>query len=322
MGQGSLPSFRDNPMKKPKGRKVDGWLILDKPQGLTSTQAVSRVKHLLEAQKAGHAGTLDPLATGILPIALGEATKTVPYVVDGEKGYRFTITFGAETDTDDSEGTVTKTSDLRPTADQLEATLPLFIGDILQTPPQYSAIKVQGERAYDLARSGESFELAARQVTVHHMHITAFAKDQSSAVLECDCGKGTYVRSLARDIGRHLGCLGHVTQLRRTHVGGFDEAHSISLEKLTELANSPADREGAEKLFLKPVETALDDIPALTVSTADAARLMRGQPVLIRGAGAPILTGPAYALSKGVLVAIGELRQGELHPERVFHLAG
>ena len=307
-------------MRKPKGLPTHGWLILDKPQGLTSTDAVNRVKRLYQAQKAGHAGTLDPLATGILPIALGEATKTVPYVVDGEKSYRFSVTWGVETDTDDSEGAITKTGDVRPDRPAIEAILAEFTGDIQQMPPQYSAIKVQGERAYDLAREGQVFELAARTVTVHELRVTEHATDNAVTIFECDCGKGTYVRSLARDMGRRLGCHGHVTVLRRTRVGPFTEAAAISLDKLTETGNSAAGREGLMN-FLRPVETALDDIPALSVSSADAARLNRGQPILIRGAGAPILTGPAYALCRGSLVAIGEIRQGELHPARVFNLA-
>ena len=307
-------------MRKPKGFPTHGWLILDKPQGLTSTDAVNRIKRLYHAQKAGHAGTLDPLATGILPIALGEATKTVPYVVDGEKTYRFSVTWGAETDTDDVEGKVTKTSDARPGRAAIEAILAEFTGDIQQTPPQYSAIKVDGERAYDLAREGQIFELAARTVTVHELRLTEHKPNNTVTTFECDCGKGTYVRSLARDMGRRLGCLGHVTALRRTRVGPFTESAAISLDKLTEIANSAAGREGL-MTSLRSVETALDDIPALSVTPADAARLNRGQPILIRGAGAPILTGPAYALCKGSLVAIGEIQQGELHPLRVFNLA-
>ncbi len=307
-------------MRKPKGFPTHGWLILDKPQGLTSTDAVNRVKRLYQAQKAGHAGTLDPLATGILPIAFGEATKTVPYVVDGEKSYRFSVTWGAETDTDDVDGKVTKTSDARPERSAIEAILTDFTGDIQQTPPQYSAIKVDGERAYDLAREGQVFELAARTVTVHELRITEHTADNSVTTFDCDCGKGTYVRSLARDMGRLLGCLGHVTVLRRTRVGPFTESAAISLDNLTEIANSAAGRDGL-MVSLRPVETALDDIPALSVTPADAARLNRGQPILIRGAGAPILTGPAYALCKGSLVAIGEIQQGELHPLRVFNLA-
>ncbi len=206
-----------------------------------------------------------------------------------------------------------------PPRDQIEAILAEYIGDIQQTPPQYSAIKVDGERAYDLAREGQTFELATRTVTVHDLRIDEHQADPSITTFSCDCGKGTYVRSLARDMGRRLGCLGHVTMLRRTRVGPFQEQNAISLDKLTETANSAAGREGL-MMSLRPVETALDDIPALSVSSADAARLNRGQPILIRGAGAPILTGPAYALCKGSLVAIGEIQKGELHPIRVFNL--
>ena len=306
-------------MRKPKGLPVNGWLILDKPQGLTSTQAVSRVKRVFEAQKAGHAGTLDPLATGILPVALGEATKTVPYVVDGEKNYRFTVTWGVETDTDDSEGKPVRNSNERPSRADIEVILPEFTGDIQQMPPQYSAIKVDGARAYDLAREGEAFELASRQVAVHELTVLDFAADANTTAFDCACGRGTYVRSLARDMGRRLGCYGHVTQLRRTRVGPFTQSSAISLDSLEELRNSAAGREGLMTV-LRPVETALDDIPALSVSTADAARLVRGQAILIRGAGAPILTGPVYATSRGLLVAVGEIRQGELYPVRVFNL--
>ena len=307
-------------MRKPKGLPINGWVILDKPQGLTSTQAVSRVKRVFEAQKAGHAGTLDPLATGILPIALGEATKTVPYVVDGEKSYRFTVTWGIETDTDDSEGKPVRTCELRPDHEAITAILSEFTGSIQQVPPQYSAIKVEGARAYDLARDGEPFELAVRPVTVHQLTILEMVGGGADTVFDCACGKGTYVRSLARDMGRRLGCYGHVTQLRRTRVGPFAQSEAISLDKLEELGNKEAGREGL-KTILRPVETALDDIPALSVSTTDAARLMRGQAILVRGAGAPILTGPVYATSRGTLVAVGEIRQGELHPMRVFNLS-
>ena len=308
-------------MRKPKGLPTHGWLILDKPQGLTSTQAVSRVKRLFEAQKAGHAGTLDPLATGILPVALGEATKTVPYVVDGEKSYCFTVTWGTETDTDDSEGRALHESPARPDRAAIEAILGGFIGDIQQLPPQYSAIKVDGARAYDLARDGETFELRPRLVTVYELTIREMAADGSATSFDCDCGKGTYVRSLARDMGRRLGCYGHVTQLRRRRVGPFTEVDAISLDKLEQLRDNTGGREGLMSV-LRPCETALDDIPALSVSTADAARLMRGQAILIRGAGAPILSGPVYATSRGGIVAVGEIRQGEMHPVRVFNLNG
>jgi tRNA pseudouridine55 synthase len=304
--------------RKPKGLPINGWLILDKPTGMNSTKAVSHLKWLFDAQKAGHAGTLDPLATGILPIAFGEATKTVPYVFDGMKRYVFTIAWGAETDTDDSQGQVTRTSDVIPELAAIEAALPEFIGDIEQVPPQYSAIKVDGARAYDLARDGETFELKSRSVFVQSLVISGIP-DARACVLEAHCGKGTYVRAIARDLGRRLGCLGHVTALRRTQVGGFTEAHSISLDRLDELGHNAESRAGLMQC-LKPVEAALDDIPAVPISSSDAARLKRGQSVILRGASAPILTGPIYATCRGTLVAVGEIQQGEFLPVRVFNL--
>jgi tRNA pseudouridine55 synthase len=296
-----------------KGLPINGWLILDKPKGLNSTKAVSRVKHLFNAQKAGHAGTLDPLATGVLPIALGEATKTVPFVMDGSKAYRFTIVWGAETDTDDAEGAVTETSDKRPSRDEIEAILPRFTGTISQLPPRYSALKVDGARAYDLARENEEFELQPRDVPIDRLSL-AEMPDSDHAVLEAECGKGTYVRALARDLGRVLGALGHVGALRRTRVGPFDEAASIPLATLETL--EPNGLPGT----LLPVEMALAEIPSLNLSSSDAARLRTGQAVLLRGRDAPIIGGPIYALSKGALVAIGEVSQGEFKPKRIFNL--
>ncbi len=306
--------------RRRKGLPVHGWLVLDKPQGMTSSQAVGKLRYLFNAQKAGHAGTLDPLATGILPIGFGEATKTMPYVVDGTKAYRFTICFGAETDTEDSEGQITSRSDVRPDRAAIEAVLPRFTGEIDQVPPRYSALKVDGERAYDLAREGSDFELAARKVTIDWLELVEMP-DPDHATLETQCGKGTYVRSLARDIARELGTCGHITALRRTRVGPFTETASISLAKLEELGHSAAGRD-ALMGQLKPLETALDDIPALAISGDDAARLRRGQPVLIRGRDAPIIEGPAYATSRGRLVAVGEVDRGEMRPTRVFNLPG
>jgi tRNA pseudouridine55 synthase len=302
-----------------KGLHVNGWLILDKPQGLNSTKAVSRVKHLFNAQKAGHAGTLDPLATGVLPIALGEATKTVPFVMDGSKAYRFTIVWGAQTDTDDSDGTVTEQSDRRPSRAEIEDVLPRFTGTISQLPPRYSALKVDGVRAYDLARENEEFELAPRDVTVDRLSLVE-TPDPDHAVLEAECGKGTYVRALARDIGRVLGALGHVGALRRTRVGPFDEASAISLPSLEALGESEAGRDDLLGSLL-PVEMALTEIPSLNLSSSDAARLRLGQSVLLRGRDAPIHSGPIYALSRGALVAIGEVSQGEFKPKRIFNLS-
>ena len=303
--------------RRKKGRSVHGWLVLDKPQNMTSTQAVGAVRRAFDAQKAGHSGTLDPLATGILPIALGEATKTVSFAVDSEKAYRFTVRWGGETDTDDTEGTVTSTSDRRPERGDIEALLPRFHGEIMQVPPAYSAIKVDGARAYDLARGGESVTLEPRPVFIDSLALVEMV-DASTSVFEARCGKGTYVRALARDMGRILGCYGHVIALRRTRVGPFDETQAVTMEALLAAANS----EGPDRLsaLLQPVEAALADLPELLVSLSDAASLARGQTVLIRGRDAPILTGPAYATSKGRLIALGELAKGALHPTRVFNL--
>jgi len=302
--------------RRRKGQAISGWLILDKPEGLTSTQAVGRVRRLFDAAKAGHAGTLDPLATGILPIALGEATKTVPFVVEGDKIYRFTVCFGAETDTDDAQGKVLETSERRPTPADIEDALPRFTGEISQVPPRYSALKVEGARAYDLAREDEDFELEPRTVTIDRLDLVD-RPDPDHCVLEAACGKGTYVRALARDLGRALQCFGHVSALRRSRVGDFAEEDAVTLTALEQAAAT-----GREALMamLKPVETALQDLPSLTLSAADAARLRQGRAVLLRGRDAPIVTGPVYAVSKGALVALGEVEQGEFRPRRVFSL--
>jgi tRNA pseudouridine55 synthase len=305
-------------MARRKGNDINGWLILDKPQGLTSNQALGRLKRLYNPKKAGHAGTLDPLATGVLPIAFGEATKTVAHVVDCEKTYDFTIRWGVETDSDDAEGQPVRTSDERPSREAIEAALPAFIGDIMQVPPCYSAIKVDGERAYDLARDGDVVELTPRPVSVYELDIEEPISPELTRLI-CACGKGTYVRSIARDLGRALGCYGHIAALRRTSVGPFDEENAISLEKLEQFSNS-ADGYSALMGAILPVETALDGIPALAISGDDAARLKRGQSILIRGGNAPILKGPIYATSRGVLVAIGEVERGEMHPIRVFNI--
>jgi tRNA pseudouridine55 synthase len=305
-------------MARRRGNDIHGWLALDKPQGLTSNQALSRLKRLYNPKKVGHAGTLDPLATGVLPIAFGEATKTVAHVVDCEKSYDFTIRWGIEMDTDDAEGKVVRESDLRPSREAVEAALQGFIGDIMQVPPCYSAIKVEGERAYDLARDGETVELQPRLVSVYELDIAETISPDLTRLV-CDCGKGTYVRAIARDLGRALGCYGHIAALRRTSVGAFSEENAISLEKLEEFGNS-ADGQDALMSAIGPVETALDGIPALAVSGEDAARLKRGQSILIRGANTPILKGPVYATSRGVLVAIGEAERGEMHPIRVFNI--
>jgi tRNA pseudouridine55 synthase len=303
--------------RRKKGSPVHGWLILDKPLGQTSTQALGIVKRLFDAQKAGHAGTLDPLATGILPIAFGEATKTVSFAVDGEKAYRFTVRWGAETPTDDAETEPSRTSDKRPTADEVADVLPRFVGDIMQVPPQFSAVKIEGNRAYDLAREGGTVELEPRQVSIEELTLVA-QPDADTSVLEAVCGKGTYVRAIARDMGRLLGCYGHVVGLRRTQVGPFHEAEAVTMDEL----RAAHDDGGPDALrkFLLPVETALDGIPALIVSPNDAASLARGQSVLVRGRDAPVLHGLMYALCKGQIVALGEIEKGALHPTRVFNL--
>ena len=299
---------------------VHGWLVLDKPAGVTSTDAVSRVRRLFGTRKAGHAGTLDPLASGCLPIAFGEATKTVPYVVDGRKSYRFSVQWGIETSTDDTEGEATATSELRPADDEIDALLPGFIGTIDQVPPQFSAVKVDGERAYDLARGGEVLELRSRQIQIHVLRRTGPTVGDVTE-FHCECGKGTYVRAIARDLGRLLGCRGHVVALRRLTVGPFAEEDMISLARLEELRHSAAGHEEMA-VYLRPVETALDDIPALAVTASDAARLRNGQSVLLRGRDAPVLEGLVYAISGAQLVALAEADRGELHPKRVFNLPG
>jgi tRNA pseudouridine55 synthase len=299
-----------------KGKAVNGWLVLDKPAGVTSTYAVGAMRRAFGARKAGHAGTLDPAATGVLPIAFGEATKTVPYAVDGEKCYRFTVRWGAQTETDDAEGRVLATSAQRSDAAAISRLLAQFTGEILQTPPAYSAIKVAGRRAYDLARGGEAVSLEPRPVLIHSLRLIA-TPDADSAVFEARCGKGTYVRALARDMGRVLGCLGHLIALRRTRVAGFEEAGAISLSSV-ELALE--DGEAALRRLLLPIEAALNDFAVLNVGQAEAARLLNGQPILVRGRDAPYQPGPTYALCRGHLVALGEIARGELHPIRVFHL--
>jgi tRNA pseudouridine55 synthase len=307
--------------RKREKRDVHGWLVLDKPVGMTSTHAVSVVRRLFTARRAGHAGTLDPLASGCLPIALGEATKTVPFVMDGRKTYRFTVRWGEERDTDDAEGRPVASSPARPSADDIRALLPQFCGTIAQVPPRFSAIKIDGERAYDLARDGEVVELAPRPVEIHHLALIE-TPDPDHAVLAAECGKGTYVRALARDLGRLLGCFGHVSALRRAIVGPFGEPHMISLERLESLCHRAAAGEGNLADLLLPVETALDDIPALAVSRADAARLQRGQAVLMRGRDAPVLRGQVSVTAAGRLVALAEVDRGEIVPKRVFNLAG
>jgi tRNA pseudouridine55 synthase len=302
-------------------RDVHGWIVLDKPVGMTSTHAVAVIKHLYAAKRVGHAGTLDPLASGCLPIALGEATKTVPFVVDSRKMYQFTIRWGEERDTDDAEGRVAAVSESRPDGAAIQALLPRFTGTIEQVPPRFSAVKIAGERAYDLARDGEMVELAPRTVTVYRLELVE-QPDPDHAVLTAECGKGTYVRSLARDLGRALGVLGHVSALRRNRVGPFGEGDMIPLEQIESLCHRAAAGEGHLADTLLPIETALDDIPALAVSPADAARLARGQAALLRGRDASIFRGMVQVASGGQLLAIAEVERGEIVPRRVFNLTG
>lgn len=300
-----------------------GWLILDKPAGITSAHAVGKVKRLLRPKKIGHGGTLDPMATGILPLALNEATKAFQFVAANTKCYRFSIRWGEERTTDDAEGEVTASSADRPSREAIEAALPGFIGDILQAPPAFSAIKVDGERAYDLARAGEAVELAARPVRIERLVLTDIP-DADHAVLEMTCGKGTYVRSIARDLGRKLGCFGHVATLRRTEVGKFHESRAISLEKLEDIVHS-----GALKEWLLPISSVLADIPALELDPEAARRMMHGQSVMLSPADAarPELSrtlaeqrGIAVQVhSAGNLVAVAEAREGMLKPVRIFH---
>lgn len=300
---------------------LNGWVILDKPYGITSAHAVAKVKRLLKPSKIGHAGTLDPLASGVLPLALGEATKTVSYMMDVGKAYAFTVTWGEERDTDDVEGKVTAASLSRPTESEINAILPEFIGLIQQTPPSYSAIKVDGKRAYEMARRGEGVELKAREIRVDSLVITSVAKQPSSRLPRpddlamtsfiCHCGKGTYIRSLARDMGRKLGCLGHISSLRRLKVGKFDEVYAISLENLEKMVHK------GDLGFIQPVASALDDIPAVHVTAPQAAALMRGQTVVLPPKGGD---STVAAYESGKLIAICEQRGGSIKPVRVFNL--
>ncbi|MCW5714528.1 MAG: tRNA pseudouridine(55) synthase TruB [Bauldia sp.] len=302
--------------RRNKGREVSGWVVLDKPVGFTSTQAVSIVRRLFDAQKAGHAGTLDPLASGCLPIALGEATKAVPQVFDSTKVYRFAVSWGVETDTDDTEGRPVATSENRPDREAILAALPRYVGEIQQVPPAYSAIKIDGERAYDIARDGETPELVARTVMVYRLDLVDMP-DRDTAVFETECGKGTYVRAIARDLGRDLGVRGHVKELRRLVVGPFDETRLVPLDTIR--AAAEAGGAAACDPFLTPIEAALGALIEIALTPNDAGRVKQGQAVLLRGARAPV-SGAAYATGGGQLLAVGEVEAGSFHPKRVFHL--
>jgi tRNA pseudouridine55 synthase len=320
-----------NQRRKRPERPVSGWLIFDKPYGMVSTEAVSLVKRTFRADKAGHAGTLDPLATGVLPIALGEATKTVPYLMDERKIYAFTVTWGQERTTDDLEGEVIQTSDKRPTPADIKSILGRFTGRTEQVPPQFSAVKINGARAYDLARDGGKVDIASRQVEIFRFELLS-CPDPNSARFEVECGKGTYIRSLARDMGRLLGCFGHVSDLRRRAVAPFDERFAVTqarlfaaaqqvtaklegdpaLAVLSQEANQPLD------LLLKPAEAALVALAHVALGDDAAHRIRMGNPAIVRGRDAPVESDAAYVTNKGVLLAIGEIRFGEFHPKRVF----
>ena len=307
--------------RRKKGEIVNGWVCLDKPFGMGSTEAVSKVRRLFDAQKAGHAGTLDPLASGILPIALGEATKTVPFMMEAQKVYRFTINWGISTDSLDREGEITGRSDVRPGVEAVRAALPAFTGEIDQVPPQFSAIKVDGQRAYDLAREGTDFELASRRVMIHEAAVSD-APDADHIELTIRTGKGVYVRSLARDLAAVLGAEGHVSALRRERVGPFSTENAVSLDFLTDLVHRDAASEG-----LLPVATALDDIPELAVTDQDAFSLRQGRPIVLLPRQVETLKGRLRDGSRTVsafqgqtLVALGQLRAGRLEPDRVFNL--
>ncbi|WP_114966168.1 tRNA pseudouridine(55) synthase TruB [Alkalilacustris brevis] len=297
--------------RRRKGRDISGWLVVDKPAGVTSTTVVGKVRWALDARKAGHAGTLDPAATGVLAIALGEATKTVPYVTDALKCYRFTVRLGQATNTDDAEGEVIAESDLRPSDAQIAAALAGFRGEIMQVPPQYSAVKVDGERAYARARDGEEMELAARALWVESLEMIA-RPDPDHVELEMVCGKGGYVRAIARDLGRALGCEGHVVSLRRTWSGPFDAEDGVTLEQIEAEARSPA-----LEARLLPLEAGLADLPELPATPEGAARLRNGNPGMVIASDVEYGE-EAWASLDGRAVAVGQYRAGELHPSRVF----
>jgi tRNA pseudouridine55 synthase len=314
--------------RRKRGVDVSGWLAFDKPEEMTSTDAVAVIKRAFNANKVGHAGTLDPLASGILPIALGEATKTVPWLVEADKAYRFTIRWGASTATQDREGAITAHSDARPTPEAVAVALTTFLGEIDQTPPQFSAIKVDGERAYDLAREGETVDLKPRRVVLHEAAVAEWLSADETA-FTVRCGKGFYIRALVRDIAAKLGMEGHVGMLRRTAVGPFVEANSITLDALKDLVHKDA---ASERLM--PIETALADIPALAINGEDAFKLKQGRPIVLLPHIVEALKGQfrprtiagqdasraAVALCDGLAVALGDVRAGRFSPSRVFHL--
>tara|TARA_R110002049_G_scaffold44333_5_gene129978 strand:+ start:29496 stop:30437 length:942 start_codon:yes stop_codon:yes gene_type:complete len=299
--------------RKRKGRDISGWLVVDKPAGPTSTTVVNKVRWALEAKKAGHAGTLDPDATGVLAIALGEATKTVPYITDALKAYEFTVRLGISTNTDDAEGEVLGTSDLRPDDAAIKDALAAFIGDIQQVPPQFSAVKIDGQRAYKLAREGEAMDLAARPLWVESLLLTD-RPDADHVTLEMVCGKGGYVRSIARDLGEKLGCLGHVRELRRIWSGPFEVSQALTLDQIEALARTPE-----LDTYLLPLEQGLSELPQVKATAEGATRLRNGNPGMVIAHDVEY-GDECWASFDGVPVAVGRFKAGELHPSRVFNL--
>jgi tRNA pseudouridine55 synthase len=294
-----------------KGRDISGWLVVDKPAGLTSTAVVNKVRWAMNAKKAGHAGTLDPDATGVLAIALGEATKTVPYITDALKAYTFTVRFGQATNTDDAEGEVISQSDTRPEDEAIKAALGAFVGDIQQVPPKFSAVKIDGQRAYKLARDGEDVELAARALWVEELIMTD-RPDVDHVTLEMTCGKGGYVRSIARDLGEALGCFGHVRELRRIWSGPFDVENGLALDKIEAMAKTPE-----LDTFVQPLEIGLQELPEVRTTAEGAAKLRNGNPGMVFASDVEY-GDECWASLDGVAVAVGRFKSGELHPSRVF----
>ncbi|XDA98622.1 tRNA pseudouridine(55) synthase TruB [Sulfitobacter sp. LCG007] len=301
--------------RKRKGRDISGWLVVDKPAGPTSTAVVNKVRWAFDAMKAGHAGTLDPEATGVLAVALGDATKTVPYITDAMKAYVFTVRLGQATNTDDAEGEVIAQSDLRPDEATIKSALGRFVGDIEQVPPQFSAVKIDGQRAYKRAREGETMELAARPLFVESL-LLLDRPDPDHVVLEMVCGKGGYVRAIARDLGDALGCRGHVTTLRRIWSGPFEAEQGLSMERIEAMARTPELDD-----FLLPLEQGLADLPEVAATADGAARLRNGNPGMVLAR--DIEYGDeCWASFEGRAVAVGRYRSGELHPSRVFGSGG
>ncbi len=297
--------------RKRKGRDISGWLVVDKPAGMTSTAVVNKVRWAMDAKKAGHAGTLDPEATGVLAVALGEATKTVPYITDALKAYTFTVRLGQATNTDDAEGEVIAESPARPSDDDIKQALAPFLGDIMQVPPKFSAVKIDGQRAYKLARDGEDVDLSARPLWVEEL-VLVDRPDEDHVVLEMTCGKGGYVRSIARDLGEALGCHGHVRELRRIWSGPFEAEDGLSIEQIDEMAKTEALDD-----YLHPLETGLSDLPELKCTPEGATRLRNGNPGMVLASDVEY-GDEAWASLDGKAVAVGIYKSGELHPSRVF----